>query len=114
MPPRDIRYPYPKAVGKGYSFGKIVGRAMIKESYRNWGDYMRILDLVKWKKDGHKEIRFCQYYRKTGGTNKDWIFGQGAGHMKVKTFEKLINKAINKPDHGTFERIFDKFINKHK
>ena len=55
MPPRDIRYPYPKAVGKGYSFGKIVGRAMIKESYRNWGDYMRILDLVKWKKDGHKK-----------------------------------------------------------
>ena len=71
---------------------------------------MRVLDLVEWEKDGHKELRFCQYYRKDRGTDKDWIWGQGAGHMSVATFYKLIHKARTKPDYGTFEDVFDKFI----
>lgn len=57
---------------------------------------MRILDLVKWEHGG-TEIRFCQFYRKDKGTNRDWIFGQGAGHMKIKTLKKLIHKAKTKP-----------------
>ena len=73
---------------------------------------MRILDLVEWQKDGHEEVRFCQFYRKAGGTNKNWIFGQGAGHMKPTTFYKLIYKAATKPDYGTFEGIFDRFVGK--
>ena len=81
---------------------------MVLEKFPKWGDYMRVLDLVKWEKDGHKEIRFCQYYRKAGGRENDWIFGQGAGHMKVQTFYKLIREAKIKPDYGTFEGIFDK------
>lgn len=112
MPPKDIRYSYPKAVGRGYSVGKIIGRAMLKEHFRKWGDYMRILDLVKWEKDVHKELRFCQFYRKDGGTDNDWIFGQGAGHMKVETFYKLMHKAATNPDCGTFEGVFDNFVNK--
>ncbi len=87
------------------------------ERFPKWGDYMRVLDLVEWQKDthhkkSHKELRFCQFYRKAGGTNKDWIFGQGAGHMNVKTFVKLINKAVKKPNYGTFEGVFDKLISK--
>jgi len=81
---------------------------MILEKFPKWGDYMRVLDLVKWEEAGHKEIRFCQYYRKAGGTDSDWIFGQGAGHMKVQTFHKLVLKAKTKPDYGNFEGIFDK------
>ena len=110
MPPKDIRYPYPKAVGRGYSVGKIIGRAMVLEHFPKWGDYMRILDLVEWQKDGYKEIRFCQFYRKAGGTDENWIFGQGAGHMKPTTFYKLIHKAAIRPDFGNFEGIFDRFI----
>ena len=113
MPPRDIRYPYPKAVGYGYSIGKIIGRAMMKESFHKWGDYMRILDFVEFQPDNrqkrHKELRFCQFYRKAGGTNSDWIFGQGAGHISVKTFYKLVNKAKTRPDYGNFKGVFDEF-----
>ncbi|MFA5246528.1 MAG: hypothetical protein WC408_01395 [Candidatus Micrarchaeia archaeon] len=108
MPPKDISYPYPKAVGVGVSIGRIIGRARINEHFPNWGDYARILDLVQWKRDGHQELRFCQYYRKDGGTEKDWIFGQGAGHLSVNTFYKLIKKAKTNPDYGTFEGAFDK------
>ena len=108
--PKDICYPYPKAVGTGASVGKIIGRAKVEEKFPKWGDYMRILDLVEWKKDGHKELRFCQYYRKAGGTDKDWIFGQGAGHMSVRTFYKLINKARTRPDYGNFKGAFDELI----
>ncbi len=108
MPPKDILYPHPKAVGTGYETARIIGRVMLIESFSNWGDYMRIVDLIEWKQDAHKEIRFCQYYRKAGGTDKDWIFGQGAGHMSVETFYKLINKAKTNPDYGSFEGAFDK------
>ena len=81
------------------------------ERFPKWGDYMRVLDLVEWQKDKHhkethKEIRFCQFYRKAGGTDKDWIFGQGAGHMKDTTFHKLIHKANSKPE---FKGVFDKY-----
>jgi len=115
--PKDIKYPYPKAIGRGYSVGKIIGRTMVMEHFPKWGDYMRILDLVEWQVDKHhkkphKELRFCQFYRKNKGTNNDWIFGQGAGHMKPKTFYKLIYKAVTNPDYGTFEGIFNRFINK--
>ncbi len=114
--PKDIRYPYPKAVGRGYSIGKIIGRAMKIEHFSKWGDYMRILDLVEFQPDDHqkrhRELRFCQFYRKAGGTNNDWIFGQGAGHMSVKTFYKLLHKAMTKPDYGTFEGVFDKLTGK--
>ena len=86
-----------------------------KEHFPNFGDYMRILDLVEFQPDSHqkrhREIRFCQFYRKAGGTNKDWIFGQGAGHMSVKTFYKLIHKAKTEPDYGSFEGVFDKLEN---
>ena len=109
MPPSDICYPRPKTVGPGYEKAKIIGRAMIQESFHESGDYMRILDFTQWE-DGHKELRFCYFYRKSGGTENDWIFGQGAGHMKVTTFYDLIRKAANNPDYGDFERIFDKFI----
>lgn len=106
MPPRDLHYPYPKAVGSGYGVAKIVGRAMVKEHFNKWGDYMRVLDLVEWQKDSHREIRFCQYFRRDGGKDNDWIFGQRAGHMKVETFYKLIHKAKTNPDYGTFDNIF--------
>ena len=112
MPPKNIDYPYPKAVGRGYSVGKIIGRAMEIEHFPKFGDYMRILDLIDIQPDSHqelhRELRFCQFYRKTRGTDKDWIFGQGSGHMSVKTFYKLIHKAKTKPDYGTFEGVFDK------
>lgn len=107
-PPKDLHYPHPKAVGIGYGVAKIIGRVMVKEHIPKWGDYMRILDLVEWQKDGKRELRFCQYYRKDGGTDKDWIFGQGAGHMKVETFYKLIERAKTKPDYGTFDNVFKK------
>src|SRR3989344_168501 len=117
MPPKNIHYPYPKAVGKGYTVGKIIGRAMEIERFPKFGDYMRILDLIELQPDNHqkrhKELRFCQFYRKAGGTNNDWIFGQGAGHMSVKTFYKLIHKATtNKQHYGTFEGAFGKLIDK--
>lgn len=118
-PPKDIEYPHPKAVREScavplcqeYSVGKIIGRAMEMECFPKWGDYMRILDLVEWQKDEHhkkphKELRFCQFYRKTGGTDSDWIFGQGAGHMSVGTFYKLVQKARTKPDYGDFDSVF--------
>jgi hypothetical protein len=86
------------------------------ERFPKWGDYMRVLDLVEFSKDEHhkktlKELRFCQYYRKAGGTKKDWVFGQGAGHMHVTTFYKLIHKAATKPDFGSFEGVFNKGVN---
>ena len=112
--PKDICYPYPKAVGTGASVGKIIGRAKVEEKFPKWGDYMRILDLVEFQPDNHqkrhKELRFCQFYRKAGGTDNDWFFGQGAGHMSVKTFYKLISKAMTKPDYGTFEGVFDGLV----
>ena len=115
MPPTNIHYPYPKAVGEGYTIGKIIGRAMEIECFPKFGDYMRILDLVELQPDTHqklhRELRFCQFYRKAGGTDSDWIFGQGAGHASVKTFYKLIRKARTKPDYGTFEEVFDKPLN---
>lgn len=107
-PPRDIHYPHPKAVGPGYETAEIIGRAMVLEKFPKWGDYMRILDLVEWKKDRHRELRFCQYYRKAGGTDRDWIFGQGAGHMKIATYHELIRKATTRPDYGTFGNVFKK------
>ena len=112
MPPNDIDYPPPKAVGGKHTIGKIIGRAMVMERFPKWGDYMRILDLVELQPDHrqkrHTELRFCQFYRKAGGTDTDWIFGQGAGHMSVETFYRLLNKAKTKPDHGTFEGVFNK------
>lgn len=84
-----------------------------------WGDYMRLLDLVEWQKDTHhkephRELRFCQFYRKAAGTDNDWIFGQGAGHMKVATFYKLVLKAMTSPDYDTFKGVFDKFVKTHR
>ena|ERR1017187_9518223 len=115
MPPKEIRYPHPKAVGQGHSVAKIIGRVMEIERFPKWGDYMRILDLVEWQKDKHhkttlRELRFCQFYRKAGGADDDWVFGQGAGHLNIETFFKLIHKAATKPDHGSFDGVFDKFI----
>ena|SRR3989338_1874011 len=116
MPPKNIHYPYPKAVGSGYTVGKIIGRAMEMERFPKFGDYMRILDLIDLQPDNrqkrHTELRFCQFYRKAGGSDTDWIFGQGAGHMSVKTFYKLIHKAATKPNYGTFEDTFDRFIDR--
>ena len=87
---------------------------MIIERFRKWGDYMRILDLIEFQPDKrqkrHKELRFCQFYRKAGGADNDWIFGQGAGHMSVGTFYRLVHKAKTNPDHGSFEGVFDKLI----
>lgn len=124
-PPKDIRYDHPKAVRENcsvpscrdYSVGKIIGRAKELERFPEWGDYMRILDLVEWQKDEHhkethKELRFCQFYRKAGGTDTDWIFGQGAGHISAETFYKLIRKAQTNPDYGTFDGVFDRIVNK--
>ena len=112
--PSDIHYPYPKAVGEGYSIGRIIGRAMEIEYFPKFGDYMRILDFVEFQPDSHqechRELRFCQFYRKVGGTHNDWIFGQGAGHVSVETFYKLLHKAKNNPDYGTFEGVFDKLM----
>ena len=111
MPPRNIYYPYPKALGKkGGSTGKIIGRAMVLESGLGTGDYMRIVDYVNWFPDNYKEIRFCQFYRKPNGGDQDWIYGQGAGHMSPETFRKLIEKARSSPDYGTFEGIFDNIV----
>jgi hypothetical protein len=107
MPPDDIEYPLPKAVGNGTKSATIIGRAMIEESCPKWGDYMRILDLLQWE-DGYKEIRFCYFYRELNGKDNDWIFGQGSGNMKVNTFYDLIHKAASEPDYGDFEGIFDK------
>jgi hypothetical protein len=60
MPPNDLHYPYPKALGKkGGSMGKIIGRVMILESDLETGDYMRFVDYVSWLSDNYKEIRFC-------------------------------------------------------
>lgn len=104
MPPGEITYPYPKALGKkGYTKNKIIGRAMMIECEKNRGDYTRILDLLD-----NGQLRFCQYYRKPGGNDNDWIYGQGAGHMKIETFYKLIEKAKTDPDHGNFEGVLDK------
>jgi hypothetical protein len=36
---------------------------------------------------------FLQFYRKPGGTDNDWVYGQGAGHMKLNAFNKFIKKA---------------------
>lgn len=105
MPPKPISYPYPKAVGEGHSKAEIIGRAMQIEQFPQWGDYMRILDYVRFEA-GHKELRFTQYYRKSGGTEKDWVYGQGAGHLSVTTFYSLIKKAKQNPDYGTFEDVF--------
>lgn len=105
MPPKPISYPYPKAVGEGYSKAEVIGRVMQIEQFPGWGDYMRILDYIRFD-DGHKELRFTQYYRKSGGTEKDWVYGQGAGHLSVKTFYSLIKKAKESPDYGTFEEVF--------
>ncbi len=108
MPPKPIHYPYPKAVGKkGYSIGIVLGRAMHTEHFKNWGDYKRIIDWVKFD-DGHRELRFTQYYRKPNGTDNDWIYGQGTGHMSIKTFYKLIRKAKANPNYGSFDKIFDR------
>ncbi len=109
MPPRPIRYPFPKAVGEGYSKGIVLGRVMENETFKDWGDYMRIIDWIKFD-DGHKELRFTQYYRKSGGSDNDWFYGQGAGHMSQKTFFSLIRKAQSCPDFGTFEDAFDELI----
>ncbi|MBI2623650.1 MAG: hypothetical protein HYW65_03695 [Candidatus Liptonbacteria bacterium] len=110
IPPRDVKYPYPKAVGQGHSIGKIIGRAMVIERFSKWGDYMRIVDLVEFQPDEHqkrhKELRFCQFYRRFRGTYNDWIFGQGAGHMSIGTFYKLVHKAMTRPDYGTFGSAF--------
>ena len=111
MPPDDIEYPLPKAVGNGKNRAKIIGRAMIEESFPEWGDYTRILDLLQWE-DGDKEIRFCYFYREPNGKDNDWIFGQRSGHMKVNTFYDLIRRAATDPDFGNFEGIFDEFVNK--
>jgi len=109
MPPRDLYYPYPKALGiDGGSRAKVKGRAMEIEQFPEFGDYMRILDLVAWE-DNHRELRFTQFYRKSGGRDDEWTYGQGAGHLSIETFQKLIQKAKTNPDYGTFEGIFDGF-----
>ena len=107
-PPGLVWYPKPKAVGKGFSKGKVLGRVMQIEKFRDHGDYMRIIDWIEFVDDGHKELRFTQYYRKPNGTDEDWVYGQGAGHMSLRTFYKLIRKAQTKPDCGTFEGAFDR------
>lgn len=75
---------------------------------------MRILDLIEFQPDKfqkrHEELKFCQYYRKVGSRDGDWIFGQGVGHMSVKTFYKLIRKAMNSP---AFKGVFDN-VGMHK
>jgi hypothetical protein len=116
MPPEPIRYPFPKALGEGYSTGTVLGRVMEIEQIPNWGDYKRIIDWIRFDeahtRDSvipiHYELRFTQYYRKSGGTDNDWVYGQGAGHMSIATFYKLIEKAQTNPDYRTFEGAFDR------
>lgn len=107
MPPNPIMYPPPKAVGGEIGVADIVGRAMVVEYLGDSGDYCRIIDRLKWR-GGGEEIRFTYYFRKPKGTDKDWIFGQGAGHMNPKTFVKLIKKAKTNPDFGDFGKCLDK------
>ncbi|HVP49729.1 MAG TPA: hypothetical protein VMT56_00755 [Candidatus Bathyarchaeia archaeon] len=112
IPPKDIIYPLPTALGPGKSSARVLGRAMVMESFPGWGDYMRVLDLVEFRKNTlsprHRELRFCQFYRKPGGGDADWIFGQCAGHMSIATFYELLRRAQEAPDCGSFGRAFNK------
>lgn len=110
MPPRPVHYPLAKASKrKKAPLGAIIARAMIEEKFPNHGDYCRIIDLIQWEgnKD-KKEIRFTYYYRKPNGGEKDWVYGQGAGHMTIKSFYRLLKKAKKNPDFGDFGRSLDK------
>ncbi len=102
MPPKPIVYPPPKNVGGKPENADITARAMLIEKF-DTGEYCIVLDRLFWRKDGHEELRFTYYYRKKGGTDSDWIFGQGAAHMNPKTLVALIRKAKTNPDWGNFE-----------
>ena len=106
-PPRPIRYPPPKSVGGKPHTADIVARACIIEKF-DTGDYCRIIDKLKWRESGDIEIRFTYYYRKYKGNDKDWIYGQGAGHMNPKTLARLIKKAKTKPNFGDFGSSLNK------
>ena len=72
-PPSDLAYPFPKGVGRiGVTKGKVLGRVTQIEPFKDWGDYMRVIDWVKFN-DGHRELRFAQFYRKPGGGIADYF-----------------------------------------
>ncbi|MFH0714306.1 MAG: hypothetical protein V1847_01705 [Candidatus Diapherotrites archaeon] len=111
MPPNPIYYTPPKAVGGEVLVGTIIGRAMVLEPIEGQGDYYRIIDRVKWddeNSENSENIRFTYFYRKPNGTDTDWVYGQGAGHMTIETLIKLLKKAKTNPDFGTFENKLDK------
>ena len=106
MPPNPISYDPPKSVGGSTQVADITARAMVVEHFGSSGDYCRVVDRLKWR-GGGEEIRFTYYFRKPKGTDTDWIYGQGAGHMSPKTFFKLIKRAKTKPDFGDFGKVFE-------
>jgi hypothetical protein len=102
MPPDPIVYDPPKAIGGEKAMADVVARAMLVESCGAYGDYCRVLDLLRWRGDSKEEVRFTYYFRKPNGTDRDWIYGQGAGHMTPETLVKLLQKAKASPDYGNF------------
>ncbi|HEC88251.1 MAG TPA: hypothetical protein ENI52_02925 [Thermoplasmata archaeon] len=95
---RDIPHPvtYPSPLKEMPSLkGMIVAQEMKSEMLRD-GEYMRIIELVKWE-DETEQLRFGYYYRKKGAGDKDWTWGQNTANMSPETFKELLKKAKENP-----------------
>lgn len=95
---RDVPHSttYPSPMKRPPFKGMVIAQEKELEELRD-GEYMRIMELVKWN-DGEEQLRFGYYYRKKGEGDNDWVWGQSTANMSPKTFKELLKNAKENPD----------------
>jgi len=73
----------------------VIKQICVDETY-DWGDYKKVLQLLKKKDDGTDLIRLGYYVKDKGSSDADYHWGSQTTFIATKrTFEKLIEKAKN-------------------
>ena len=73
---------------------EVIKEVYVDEIY-NWGDYRKVLQLLK-KKDGTDLIRLGYYVKNKGSSEGKYHWGSQTAFVATKqTFEKLIEEAKN-------------------
>ncbi len=73
--------------------GLVIKEIQEVESYE-WGDFCRVIQIIKKKGESEDLIRFGYYVKDKGSSDDDYSWGsQTAFISKRSTFNKLIEKA---------------------
>jgi len=86
---------WPERNKKTRTKAEVIKEVYVDETY-DWGDYKKVLQLLKKKDDGTELIRLGYYVKNKGSSEVEYHWGSQTTFIATKqTFEKLIEKAKN-------------------